>query len=118
MKQRIFTIQYFNKKNNEVATNIIESEDLERNNSMVPVVYQPKIDAWENFLREIHVHKEADNSFQITLVFQDEALRQQGVLDSVYKYIRKLKYKRIIDIGTFVFKDSRFFFEHIYSGRK
>ncbi|MGI9565682.1 MAG: hypothetical protein ACR2LL_01550 [Nitrosopumilus sp.] len=103
-------------KNNEVKSNVIESDYLERNNSTVPVVYQPKIDAWENFLREIHVHKEADNSFQITLVFQDELLRKHGILDGIYRYIRLLRYKRTVDIETFSFKDNRFFFEDIYSG--
>ena len=104
-------------KNNEVKSNIIEADYLERNNSTVPVIYQPKVDAWENFLREINVHEnEEDNSFEITLVFQDEVLRRHGILDGIYRYIRLLRYKRTVDIETFSFKDDQFFFEDIYSG--
>jgi len=104
-------------RNNDSSTKIIEADYLERNNSMIPVIYQPKIDAWENFLREIHVHKENDGSFQITLVFQDEILRMHGILDGIYRYIRLLKYKRTVDIETFSFKDNEFFFDNIYSGK-
>jgi len=102
-------------KNNE-SSKIIESNYNERNNSTVPVIYQPKIDAWENFLREIHIHKEPDDSFQITLVFQDEMLRKHGILNGIYRYIRLLTYRRTVDIETFVLKNKEFFFEDIYSG--
>jgi len=104
-------------RNNDSSTKIIEADYLERNNSLIPVIYQPKIDAWENFLREIHIHKENDGSFQITLVFQDEVLRMHGILDGIYRYIRLLKYKRTVDIETFSFKDNEFFFDNIYSGK-
>ena len=104
-------------QNNEQASNIIEADYLERNNSMVPVIYQPKIDAWKNFLREINVHKnETNDSFEITLTFQDEILRKHGILDGIYRYIRMLRYKRTVDIESFTFKDGQFFFEDIYSG--
>ena len=103
-------------KNNDSATKIIESENIEKNDSMMPVIYQPKIDAWENFLREIHVHKKEDESFQITLAFQDEVLRKHGFLDRFYRIIRKIKYKRTIDIESFSYKDNQFFFGDIYSG--
>jgi len=105
------------KRNNEHGSKIIESNYGERSNLMVPVVYQPRIDAWKNFLREIHVHKEGDGSFQITLVFQDEMLRKHGILDGIYRYIRLLRYKRTVDIETFSFIDNQFFFDNIYSGQ-
>ena len=104
-------------KNNESGTKIIEADYLDRSSSMMPVIYQPKVDAWENFLREIHVHKGNDESFQITLVFQDEVLRRHGILDGIYRYIRLLKYKRTMDVETFSFKNNQFFFENIYSGQ-
>lgn len=104
-------------KNNLQDTNIIEAEYLERNNSMVPVIYQPRVDAWENFLREIHVYREeSDDVYHVTLVFQDEVLRKHGILDGIYRYIRLIKYKRTVDIESFTFKDNKFFFEDIYSG--
>jgi len=105
------------KRNSEPGSKIIESNYGERYDLLVPVVYQPRIDAWKNFLREIHVHKEDDGSFQITLVFQDEMLRKHGILDGIYRYIRLLRYKRIVDIETFSFRDNQFFFEDIYSGQ-
>ncbi len=104
-------------RGNNTNTKIIESDHLERNNSVVPVIYQPKIDAWENFLREIHIHKKDDGSFEMSLVFQDEVLRKHGILDGIYRYIRLLKYKRTMDIETFSFKDNQFFFGNIYSGK-
>lgn len=103
-------------RNNDSGSKIIESDYLERDGSFVPVIYQPKIDAWKNFLREMHVHKEGDGSFQITLVFQDEILRRHGILDGIYRYIRLLKYKRTVDIESFCFRDGKFFFDDIYSG--
>ena len=106
----------FQKMNNASTSNIIESDYLERHDSMVPVIYQPRIDAWENFLREIHVNKENEDSFNVTLVFQDEVLRKHGILDGIYRYIRLIKYKRTVDIETFSFKNNQFFFEDIYSG--
>lgn len=104
-------------KNNNSSTKIIEADHLERNNSMIPVIYQPKIDAWENFLREIHVHKDMNDTFQITLIFQDEVLRKHGILDGIYRYIRLLKYKRTADVETFSFKNDQLFFGNIYSGK-
>ena len=104
-------------KNNPPNSNIIEADYLERNNSLVPVIYQPRVDAWKNFLREIHVYKrENDDRYQVTLVFQDEILRKHGILDGIYRYIRLLKYKRTVDIESFTYKDNWLFFEDIYSG--
>ena len=67
-------------------------------------------------MREINVHKVEGESFQITLVFQDEVLRKHGILDGIYRYIRLLRYKRTVDIETFSFKNGQFTFEDIYSG--
>jgi hypothetical protein len=103
-------------RGNNSNTKIIESDHMEQNNSVVPVIYQPKIDAWKNFLREIHVHKKDDGSFEMSLIFQDETLRKHGILNGIYRYIRLLKYKRTMDIETFSFKDNQFFFGNIYSG--
>ena len=103
------------KMDNESDNKIIESDYTERYNSLVPVIYQPRVDAWENFLREIHVREE-ENAFQITLVFQDEILRKHGIFDDIYRYIRLIKYKRTVDIETFSFSNDQFVFDDIYSG--
>jgi len=95
---------------------IIDPNYPDKFDGMVPVIYQPKVDAWKNFLREINIQKETDGSYQITLVFQDEVLRRHWFLDGIYRTIRLLKYKRIVDIESFTIKNNVFFFSDIYSG--
>ena len=105
------------KTNKNESTNIIQADYLEENNSMIPVIYQPRVDTWENFLREVHVYENPENnSFEITLAFQDEDLRKHKILNGLYKLIRLIKYKRTVDIETFSIKNDKFYFENIYSG--
>ena len=101
----------------ESISNIRESDQLERYNAIVPVIYQPKADALNNFLREVHVYENTKDSYQITLVFEDDIMRRHGVLNGIYSYIRLIKYKRTVDIITFSFKNNTFFLEYIYSQR-
>ncbi|GKS67003.1 hypothetical protein YTPLAS73_05500 [Nitrosarchaeum sp.] len=95
---------------------IIDPNHPDKFDGMVPVVYQPRVDAWKNFLREINIHEEIDGSYQVTLVFQDEVLRRHWFFDGIYRVIRLLKYKRIVDIESFTIKNNVFFFSDIYSG--
>ena len=72
---------------------------IEENNEFLPVIYQPRIDAWKNFLRDIHIHPLKDrNEYEITLIFEDEKLRAHGPLDFIYRFIRIILHKRINDI--------------------
>lgn len=82
----------------------------------MPVIYQPKIDAWKNFLREINVHKDSGR-YEITLVFEGEKLREHAIFDILYRYFRWAWYGRTKDIETFyVDGDSaNFTFPGIYS---
>ena len=78
-----FTQIQVDELNGKIATaNIIQADYLEENNSMIPVIYQPRVDTWENFLREVHVYENPENnSFEITLAFQDEDLRKHRIVD-------------------------------------
>ncbi len=82
------------------VTKFFES-NVEKNSDMLPVIYQPYIDAWKNFLREIHVHPLTDRDFEVTLIFNDEILRAHAPLDVIYRVIRVIIHKRIKDVETF-----------------
>lgn len=74
--------------------------DIESNDQVVPVIYQPMEDAWKNFLREVHVSKN-DTTHEVTLVFNDERLRAHSFLDTIYRIVRWFLHKRIMDVETF-----------------
>ncbi|MCV0430647.1 hypothetical protein [Nitrosopumilus sp.] len=100
-------------------TKFFES-DVPKNSDVLPVIYQPRIDAWKNFLREVHVHPLSDKDFEVTLVFNDEILRAHGPLDAIYRGLRVLIHKRIQDVETFCmhFDEPHFKFPGIYSDGK
>jgi hypothetical protein len=86
---------------------------------IVPVIYQPRIDAWKNFLREIHIAPISEKQYEITLVFQDEQLRKHFILDFFYRVFRLLWHKRIVDVENFYFhidEKENFTFPGIFSG--
>ena len=85
-----------------------------------PIIYQPALDKTKNFLRQVHIHKKNDKKFQITLVFNNEALRKHKLLDGMYEDFRKIVYGRTKDVETFyiILEDSepkKFNFQGIYS---
>ncbi len=94
--------------------------------SIIPIIYQPSVDGLKNFLREIHcVQKDLDEArseVEVTLVFNNEQLRNHSHLDSIYKLIRIFRYHRFNDVETFKIRINRadpskncFIFENIYS---
>ncbi len=106
--------------------NIIKAQVDVQSDSLVPVVYQPSVDALKNFVREVHCAKgpiNEDGSYvvEVSILFNNERLRQHGFLNSIYQVIRRLIYGRIMDLESFkvlVAKDlvdDRFVFEGIYS---
>ncbi len=87
----------------------------------IPVIYQPAIDSWKNFVREVHCHKINDNEIEVTIMFNNEQLREHAILNSIYEWFRSLAYGRTIDVETFriILKEGvpeNFKFEGIYSG--
>lgn len=95
---------------------IIDPGSIKKFPEMMPVVYQPEIDAWLNILREIQVNKK-DGYYEITLVFEDENLRKHGIFDFFYRFVRLFKYRRTVDIESFRVQDNDFHFDGIYSGK-
>lgn len=82
------------------------------------VIYQPRIDAWNYFLREINVHQKPEGDYEITLVFEDGVLRKNAIFDFIYRLFRRAFYRRTKDIETFYIhpKIESFRFPGIYSG--
>jgi hypothetical protein len=106
--------------------NIFDVQVNEEDERVIPVVYQPSVDALKNFVREVHCAKGPANSdgsyeIEVSILFNNERLRQHGVLNSIYALIRRLIYGRVMDLESFrilVRKDQasdRFTFEGIYS---
>jgi hypothetical protein len=89
-------------------------------NKIFPIIYQPAIDTTKNFLRQVHIHEKEKNLFEITLVFNNEALRENKILHEVYEDLRKVIYGRTKDVETFyiILENSgpkNFRFKGIYS---
>ncbi len=111
------------------GNNILDTPIDLQDDRLIPVVYQPSVDALKNFVREVHCAKGPANSdrsyeMEVSILFNNERLRQHGVLNSIYSLIRRLIYGRVIDLESFrilVGKDlasDRFTFEGIYSNEE
>jgi len=74
--------------------------DINDDAKIIPVVYQPAIDSWKNFLREVHCYKISDKEYQVTLLFEGEVLRRHWYLEPFYKLFRIFRYGRTLDIET------------------
>jgi len=99
---------------------IEKHEDL-----VIPVIYQPRVDTLRNFVREVHVAKGKTLSngyeLEVSILFNNERLRNHGILNSLYEPFRRMIYGRVMDIEAFkiLVKDStlvnKFTFKGIYS---
>ncbi len=101
--------------------NLFVVEDTPKDDRIIPVIYQPAIDSWKNFVREVHCHKINDNEYDVTIMFENEQLRKHGKLDIFYRIFRRLRYGRVTDIETFKIildtgKPIKFQFKGIFSG--
>ena len=106
--------------------NIFDAQVDVQDDKIIPVIYQPSVDALKNFLREIHcakgpINQDGSYEMEVSLLFNNERLRQHGILNSTYKALRRLIYGRVMDLESFKIlatKDpanDRFTFEGIYS---
>ncbi len=98
-----------------------EQEEDNLNDKIIPVIYQPAIDSWKNYVREIHCHKVSGNELEVTILFNNENLREHAILNPIYEWFRSWFYGRVIDVETFrillVEKlPENFEFRGIYSG--
>ncbi len=107
--------------------NVDADDDNEIGRKIVPVVYQPAIDSWDNFVREVHCHvSEYDDSnrpktIQVTILFNNEQLREHALANRLYEWFRLLLYGRLIDVESFFIsardgEPEDFDFPDIYSG--
>lgn len=91
------------------------------NDDIIPVVYQPVIDSWKNFVREIHCHKLDDkDDYEVTIIMNGEQLRKHKIFEWIYRPFRKEIYHRLQDVETFrIFskhnEPQNFMFSAIYS---
>ena len=89
---------------------------------VMPLIIQPSTDGWKNFVRQVHCAKKSDSEYEFTLVFNDEHLRENRVLESFYRFLRPYLYGRLTDIESFKLileekSASYFIFPGIYSGK-
>lgn len=92
---------------------------------IIPVIYQPSADGLKNFIREVHCAQTVNKNTieaEVTIVFNNEQLRNHSNFDAPYKHVRRLLYNRVEDVETFKIvidkKDASknyFIFEDIYS---
>ena len=107
----------------------LEDEEIDEKrikmSNIHPIIYQPAIDSLKNFIRQVHCAKIDSNTLEITIIFNNEHLRQHHILNEFYEGIRNLIYHRTEDIETFrIYNDNtskdtdknQFIFENIYSG--
>lgn len=103
-----------------IFKNNLQKED-NHNDTIIPVIYQPAIDSWKNFVREIHCRRVNSNEVEVTILFNNEHLREHAILNPFYEWFRSLFYGRVIDAETFRIKliketPENFEFKGIYSG--
>jgi hypothetical protein len=92
----------------ESPSNIFDVQVDVQDDGVIPVIYQPSVDALKNFLREIHCAKgptNQDGSYEIevSLLFNNERLRQHGIWNSIYEFFRRLMYGRVMDLNHLKF---------------
>jgi hypothetical protein len=76
-------------------------EEDNPNYTIIPVIYQPAIDSWKNFVREIHCHIVSSYELEVTILFNNENLREHATLNPIYEWFRSWFYGRVIDVETF-----------------
>ncbi|MBN1324414.1 MAG: hypothetical protein JW986_10540 [Methanotrichaceae archaeon] len=100
-----------------------EAPDLDHNEKgkIIPVIYQPAVDALYNFLREGHSAPSTGGGIEVILIFNNEDLRRHSmgsVLNPIYEAFRWLRYGRVLDVETFriyIDRGGEFIFEEICS---
>lgn len=109
--------------------NIFDVQVDVHDDRLIPVIYQPSVDALKNFVREVHcangpTNPDGSYEMEVSLLFNNERLRQHGILNSIYEPFRRLVYGRVMDLESFKIllgKDPEsdgFTFEGIYSNEE
>lgn len=115
-------------KENRRHTSTVDTqkEQVKLISNILPVIYHPARDLSgehvRNYIQEIHLAQSKDNNkLLVTIVYNDERLRENAWLDRIYRIFRKLRYGRTFDVESFsiVLEDgfpAKFDFPDIYSG--
>lgn len=98
MLTKVQSTPYSGRKN--IFTDNTQEHD-NHDDMIIPVIYQPAIDSWKNFVREIHCHRVNNNELEVTILFNNEHLREHAIFNPVYEWFRSLFYGRVIDVETF-----------------
>jgi len=110
-------------------SNFFDVQVNDQENLVIPIIYQPNVDCLKNFLRELHcakgiVNRDGSYEIEVSLLFNNERLRQHGILNSIYSALRQVMYGRQMDIESFKIlvradpSSSKFIFEGIYSNEE
>ena len=113
-------------RHSKKADNIFNVGVDRQDDRVIPVIYQPSVDSLKNFVREVHCAKgptRPDGSYEVevSILYNNERLRQHGILNSIYEPFRRLVHGRVMDLESskILVKDdpatNRFTFEGIYS---
>lgn len=104
----------------------VQKRQTELDISIQPVIYHPARDLSgehvRNYIQEIHLApSKTHNKILVTIVYNDERLRENAWLDRIYRIFRKLRHGRTFDVESFslVLEDgypAKFDFPDIYSG--
>jgi hypothetical protein len=120
------TSQIFDLKPRSVSDKMVLNHLNSADERIVPIIYQPAVDGLKNFVREVHCaqkyNDESRSEAEVTIIFNNEQLRNHYMVDAQYKLIRRLLYNRENDVETFkILIDKKnacnncFIFENIYS---
>jgi len=87
----------------ESPIEIIPRIPSDNKHGVLPIIYQPAMDTMKNFIRQIHIHpcKEKPNEYEVTIVFNNEELREHVLLNGIYEELRKHLFGRTKDVETF-----------------
>ena len=107
--------------------NIFEVDVESKDGALIPVIYQPAVDALKNFVRELHCAElpsrpDGAREVEVSIMFNNEQLREHAIANELYERFRLWFWGRTIDIETFKILipkdigDNSYVFELIYSG--
>ncbi len=80
-------------------SNIFDVE-TDHNEQIFPVIYPPRVDTHNNYIRSIFWERRQDE-IVFSVVFNDEELNRAWFLDYIYRHFRRWKYGRIKDLESF-----------------
>ena len=118
------TLSSINKiRNRQYSKSKLIDTNYDIKKSILPVIYHPARDirGAHNYIQEIHANR-SHNKIQVTIVYNDEQLRENALVDRIYRIVRKILHGRSFDVESFsILLDKnghaiKYNFPNIYSG--